>query len=303
MDETLMRPLDGANLTTADLEYLLEMLPKLLNAAGVHPSTMDMVAARAADLYFIAGHSPVEEMVNVVAASGSGVAFVRHAEFQAASLLNDVDDDDEEPEHTEPDEALSPAMEKVLEDALLRQGDVCQVTLTWSLNGLLCLWQANAKWAQVLQSAFDEAQESAAGVEREANHERQEALHQEIGKVVDAVMADPAYRATLPQKRRSAVESVLKGMVIDDALRDDLWLTVRISQRTSEEAADRAFDIQSRMGGFAAELAGTTEWAEASGVAGKKVITGEFLMQANDGWRMPTALVEELRVAATRLTP
>ena len=303
MDETLMRPLDGEKLTTADLEYLLEVLPKLLSAAGVHPSTMDMIVARPADLHFIAEHSPVEEMVNVVAASGSGVAFVRHTEFQAVSLLDDVDYDGEDPERDQQDEELSPAVEKVLEDALLRQGEICQVTLTWSLNGLLCYWQANAKWAQVLQTAFDEAQESASGEELEANQERQEALHQEIGMVVDAVMADPAYRATLPQKRRGAVESVLKGMVIDDALRGELWLTVRISQRTSEDAADRAFDIQSRMGELAGQLAETTEWAEARGVAGKKVIAGEFLMQAYDGWRMPTALVEELRVAATRLTP
>lgn len=149
------------------------------------------------------------------------MAFVSHTDFHATSLLDD-DDEDEDSEQAQPDEDLSTAMEKVLEDALRHQGELCQVTLTWSLNGLLCRWQAGAKWAQDLQVAFDEAQESAVGVELEAKQEQQEALHQKIGKDVDAVMADPGYRATLPQKRRGVVDSVLKGMVIDDALRDDL---------------------------------------------------------------------------------
>lgn len=73
-------------------------------------------------------------------------------------------------------------------------------------------------------------------------------------------------------------------------------------QRTIEEAGDRAFDIQSRMGEPAAQQAETTDWAEARAVARKKGITGGFLVQECSGWRMPTALVEELRVAATRLT-
>ncbi|MGO4382638.1 hypothetical protein [Specibacter sp. RAF43] len=296
MDETLMRPLDGANLTTADLEFILETMPQLLSAAGVLPSTMDMVITRKSDLYFLAEHSPLDQIVSVIAASGSGVAFVRQTEFDAASLLEDVEGD-----VLDEDEEFPSAVENVLEDALTRQGEISQVTLTWSLNGLLCTWQADAAWALGLGSDFAAALVSVAGVDLEVKQEQDEALQQDIAKVVDAVIADPAYRGTLPQKRRGTVDSVLKGMVIDDAVRNAIWLTVRISQQTEVEGADRAFDVHSRMDELAAALAETADWAAAKSIANKKVLTNDFLLREYDGWRMPNSIVEELRVAATKL--
>lgn len=130
---------------------------------GSTPAAWTSLPAQAPDLFFIAEHSPVHDLVKVVAASGSGLAFVSYTNFHPTSLLDDVHDDNGDPGQAQPDESLSTAMAKMLEDALRRQGELCQVTLTWSLNGLLCYWQANARWAQDLQVAFDEAQESAAG--------------------------------------------------------------------------------------------------------------------------------------------
>lgn len=134
MKEPMEAAFNVRDLTTSDLEDIRSRLPALLAAHGLQASSVAIALARPADLYFLATDAPIEEMIDVIIASGSSLVFVGHEDFDPAELLEDDASVSE----------IDPAVARILEAAIRQQGQLRRVTLTWAVNGPLCSWHANA---------------------------------------------------------------------------------------------------------------------------------------------------------------
>lgn len=273
------------DLTTEDLERVLTSVPQMLSDRGLRPSTLQTLFGRGADMYFSSATSPLDELLDVIAAAGASIVFIETEKFGLDDLFDEDDQFDAE----------TAALAPLLKQAEASVGQLSVVNLKWSMEGQLCMWLGGVSWVGELREAVIAAAEEAASEERQSEQEEHTALYESTQRIVADMMANPAYKATPPHKRKAAAQTMLKDVEYEDGYWGQRRLLHALASADQEETQRQVMDIMGNLEDHATTLVSTDEWKDARNSSAKSNATIKYLTKISGGWRMQAKLADELR--------
>ncbi|PPB48374.1 hypothetical protein C4K88_11480 [Arthrobacter pityocampae] len=287
---TEMRVLANAT-TTEDLQHLLTDLPAELETIGLQLSRLPMMVPRIVDLYFRFPEVAPAEMAELIKAGGGSLVFLERVSFDPLSL---VDEDNELPDD-------APGVDKVLESALDRKGELSGIILTCPVQGLVWRWRASAGWVDDLQDQLNAAIEVAEDEEVEANSALFHIRRAGVQGLIEKTMNDPSYRGTPPHKRGAAAKRLAPEPTSEEEFFVFTTAMEGLGRRDREAAELRNLEIREQLPELSEALIQTQEWIRSHTVAARKRTAADFLARQFEGWAVHAQVADELRAHAANL--
>ncbi|GLX06578.1 hypothetical protein [Microbispora sp. NBRC 16548] len=217
--------------------------------------------------------------LDIACKHGGGLLYLRANPFDPA---------DDEHEVSEPPAHLA-----------RRKGQIGHLSVAFAANGIVHVWQDRAAWytewqqlanAQSSRKDYDEDDED----EQHTDQERAQ-----LAELVDALLADPEFRAAKATARRRVGEAAMPGET------NRGWSSWRIisaaCDRAEELAGDKYRELYARIDELAPELAAEPEFQRSRTAPARKQVTERFLISHADGFSGPTYVREELCARAQQL--
>jgi hypothetical protein len=182
-----------------------------------------------------------------------------------------------------------------------RKGQTGEVSVAFAANGVVHFWDQAAAWFLEWEELTEGASPRPGfGLDRvdEAGRLSDEERARLVGELVDAVLADPQFRAASHGKRqRIARQAVPEG--------PDQWAAWEVAREACERAQEMTEDIYGQLEGrldeLAAGLLASPGWQQASSPPARRQAAGRFLIPLADGFAPPSSVREELYARARDL--
>lgn len=185
-------------------------------------------------------------------------------------------------------------------DLVDRRGQIGEITVAFSANGLTHFWQHRTDWYQQWQElAVTPVVRQFLGTSRDTDeHPSEEERARLAGELTAGLLADPAFRAAKPGGAR---QRYAKSTIPADTHRWILWDATREACDQADELTRSQYEqITVRLDELAAELLSSAEYRQASSPGARKQVAERFLTLHAAGFAPPSHVRDELYARAQR---
>ncbi|MEU6711517.1 hypothetical protein ABZ897_08530 [Nonomuraea sp. NPDC046802] len=178
-------------------------------------------------------------------------------------------------------------------------GQVGQVSVAFTANGLVHFWQQSAAWYLDWQRLPKETSGHRGLIIRdEDDRPSAEERQRSEAELIDRLLADPEFRAA----RASARQRIARLSVPPDAQEWSFWDAIRTAcERADDLAKVQYIQLGQQLDGLAAELLADPEYRVTSSPAARKQLVDRFLISRADGFSGPSYVRDELYARVQQL--
>jgi hypothetical protein len=166
------------------------------------------------------------------------------------------------------------------------KGQTGQISVAFAANGVVHFWDHATAWHlewEELSEGTGQRRDSGLGQADEAGRPSEEERARLVGELVDAVLADPQFRAAASHGRR---QRIARQAVPKDAEQWGAgWEVAREACERAQEMTEAIYgQLEARLDELAAGLLATPAWQQASSPPARRQAAGRFLIPLADGF-------------------
>jgi len=270
--------------TTSDLDSFLDEIPRHLSEAGIPVSPVRHTGARNADLLFFHPTAGLTEVLELITMSRPRVVFLEGNVFDASASLKGAVAN------------LDPA-HPVRREAKQRDNDTYSLTMTWSIDGQLCMWLATAAWHNELTRAAEIAVERARSLDDLELERHRKRSREQIARCRDLVLEDPRFRAATVRNRATVAKVLLaeRGETFGSP-ELEFELLRKLRQRAALAVTEQEQRLEGQIEDIAEQIVTSDVWVDiqTQRQLQQKRDVIKFVVNVADGWMLSQDFLDQV---------
>ncbi|WP_285250238.1 hypothetical protein [Pseudarthrobacter sp. fls2-241-R2A-168] len=273
--------------TSDELASMVEQLPAKARASGLL-FIEEAEFNREPDVVF-SGETVTLDTALAIAVQAPFVS-LQVEKFDGEQLADELKDEDG---HI-PEELAS-----VISAARLHEGEVEEVTIHWTAQGMIFEWSAFADWHPGFWETLAHAKAMVDLQEHQEVHDEWAMQLAQMKELADRLAGSQEFRFAKPRSRRAIAETMAVKIAGDVTGSGDFSRILReAGALVDRNVLEHEQRLRPQIRELAAELLARPEWRTASNQAKMRDAVTKFLAKKAEGYRLSAAFVEEVMQAA-----